>query len=96
MKKLITGVLLVALSFAPSIALAGIPGEPSAAVTETPGVQLAESALVDNSLTGAPNYAAREAATPQLAQFEGGSGGIWIGTGVLVVAVVVLLILLVR
>jgi hypothetical protein len=42
------------------------------------------------------NYAAREAATPQLAEFEGGRGGIWIGTGALVVIAIVLLIVFLR
>ena len=43
----------------------------------------------------ARDYAAREAAAPQLAEFAGGSGGIYIGTGVLVVALVVVVIILV-
>jgi hypothetical protein len=43
-----------------------------------------------------PNYAAREAATPQLADFEGGGGGIWLGTGALVVIAIVLIIVFVR
>jgi len=47
---------------------------------------------------GSPqDYAAREAAAPQLAGFSGGGGGIYIGTGALVVALlVVVVILLVR
>jgi hypothetical protein len=43
----------------------------------------------------ARDYAAREAAAPQLAEFASGSGGIYIGTGVLVVALVVVVIILV-
>jgi hypothetical protein len=41
------------------------------------------------------DYAAREAAAPQLAGFAGGSGGIYIGTGALVVALLVVVIVLV-
>jgi hypothetical protein len=97
MKKFITGVLLVALCFAPSIAQAGIPRAPLAAVAETPGGQLVASAPVADSPGSTRDYAAREAAAPQLGQFEGGGGGIYIGTGVLVVAlVVVLIIVLIR
>jgi len=43
------------------------------------------------------DYAAREAAAPQLASFAGGSSGIYIGTGALVVVLlVVVIVLLVR
>ena len=92
MKRLITGVLLVALCCAPSIAQAGIPRAPLAAVAEAPGGQFVASAPVDDS----PG-AAREAATPQLGQFEGGRGGFYIGGGaVVVVLLVVLLVVLVH
>jgi hypothetical protein len=97
MKKLIIGALLVALCCAPSIAQAGIPRAPSAAVVEAPGGQIVASAPVADSVGGTRDYAAREAAALQLGQFEGGSGGIYIGTGALVVAlIVVLVIVLIR
>jgi hypothetical protein len=47
-------------------------------------------------VSSTPNYAAREAATPQLADFEGGRGGIWIGTGALVVIAIVLIVVFVH
>ena len=97
MKRFITGVLLVALCCAPSIAQAGIPRAPSAAVAEAPGGQLVASAPVDDSPGATRDYAAREAAAPQVAQFEGGRGGFYIGSGaVVVVLLVVLLIVLVH
>lgn len=97
MKRLITCVLLVALCCAPSIAQAGIPRAPLAAVAEAPGGQFVASAPVDDSPGAARAYAAREAATPQLGQFEGGRGGFYIGGGaVVVVLLVVLLVVLVH
>jgi hypothetical protein len=97
MKKLIIAVLLAVLCCAPSIAQAGIPSAPSAAVVESPGGRLVASASVADSLTGAPNYASREAAAPQLGQFEGGGGGFYIGSGaVVVVLLVVLLVVFLR
>ena len=95
MKKLIATVLLAALCCAPSIAQAKIPGAPSAAVAEAPGGRLAESAPVDGSASGAREYAAREAANPQLGQFEGGGHWIYVGGGsVVVILLVVLLVVL--
>ena len=97
MKKLIIAVLLAVLCCAPSIAQAGIPRAPSAAVVEAPGGQLAQSEPIDDSASGAREYAVREAATPQLGQFEGGGGGIYIGGGaVVVVLLVVLLVVFLR
>jgi hypothetical protein len=96
MNKLITGMLLVALCCAPSIAQAGIPRAPLAAVVEAPGGQLVASAPVADSVGGTRDYAAREAANPQLGQFEGGGGWIYVGGGsVVVVLLVVLLVVLI-
>ncbi|HJX62431.1 MAG TPA: hypothetical protein VJ860_00595 [Polyangia bacterium] len=96
MKKLITCVLMAALLCVPSIARAAIPAQPTAAVAEGPGARPRASAPVDDSVSSTPNYAAREAATPQLADFEGGRGGIWIGTGALVVIAIVLIVVFVH
>jgi len=74
-----------------------MPRAPSAAAAQAPGGRPAASAPVDDSPGGTRDYAAREAAALQLGQFEGGSGGIYIGTGALVVAlIVVLVIVLIR
>jgi hypothetical protein len=51
--------------------------------------------LVDNSASATSSYATREAAAPQLAEFTGGSGGIYIGTGALVVALIVVVVVLI-
>jgi len=96
MKKLITCVLMAILLCVPSIARAAIPAQPTAAVTEVPGGRPAASAPVDDSVRSTPNYAAREAVTPRLAEFEGGGGGIWIGTGALVVLAIVLIVVFVH
>ena len=96
MKRLITCVLVAALLCVPSIARAAIPAQPAAAATEGPGGRPAASAPVDDSVRSTPNYAAREAATPQLAEFEGGGGGIWIGTGALVVLAIVLVVVFIH
>jgi hypothetical protein len=96
MKKLMTFVLMAVLLCVPSIARAAIPAQPTVAVTEVPGGRLAASAPVDDSVRSTPNYAVRETATPQLAEFEGGRGGIWIGTGALVVIAIVLIVVFVH
>jgi hypothetical protein len=95
MKKLLISALLVALSCVPSLGLAGDTRAPHAAVGAVPGVGLAEPVPLDISPGSTRDYAAREAAAPQLAEFAGGSGGIYIGTGALVVALVVVVVILV-
>jgi hypothetical protein len=96
MKKLMICVFMAVLLCVPSIALAAIPARPAAAVAEGPGARPSASAAVDDSLATTSDYAAREAATPQLADFEGGRGGIWIGTGALVVLTIVLIVVFVH
>jgi hypothetical protein len=92
-----TAVLLVALSCAPSLAQAAITPSSYRAAGDIPGKQLAQPEQRDVSPGSPQDYAAREAAAPQLAAFSGGGGGLYIGTGVLVVALlVVLVIVLVR
>ena len=96
MKRLMTCVLMAVLLCVPSIARAAVPAQPTAAVTEAPGGRLAASAPVDDSVRSTSNYAAREAATHQLAEFEGGRGGIWIGSGALLVIAIVLIVVFVH
>ena len=95
MNRLITGVLLVVLSSVPSFAQAESTSGPQVSAGETVGIGLAQSAPRDISPGSASDYAAREVAAPQLAEFEGGGGGIYIGTGALVVGLIVLIIILV-
>ena len=96
MKKLMTCVLMAALLCVPSIARATVPAQPATAVAGGPNARPAASAPVADSQASTSSYAAREAAAPQLADFEGGGGGIWVGTGALVVVAIVLLIVFLR
>jgi len=95
MKRFVTGVLLVALSCVPSLAQADVIRPPRVAVGGSPDHALASPARLDVSPGSTLDYAAREAAAPQLASFAGGGGGIYIGTGALVVALLVVIIVLV-
>jgi hypothetical protein len=95
MKKFITGVLLVALSCVPSLAQADVSHDPQAEEGRAPHNSLAQPTPIEVSPGSAPDYAAREAAAPQLAEFAGGGGGIYIGTGALVVALLVVIVVLV-
>jgi hypothetical protein len=95
MKRIITGVLLVALACVPSLAQADVLRPPQAAVGYSPGQGLAQAAQPDTSPGSTLDYRAREAAAPQLGGFAGGGGGIYIGTGALVVALLVVIIILV-
>jgi hypothetical protein len=97
MRRLMTVVLLVALPCAPALAQAAVTPSSHRVSGETPGTKLAQPEQLDVSPGSPQEYATREAAAPQLAAFSGGGGGIYIGTGVLVVALlVVLVIVLVR
>ncbi len=95
MKRLMTGVLLLAFAGAPSLARAGTintaPTAP-AAVAETRG----EPPIGSTPATAAPgetaDYAAREAAAPELGKFRGGSVVV-IGGGTLLIVLIVLIIL---
>jgi hypothetical protein len=89
--------LLVALSCAPTFAQASVTPSSYGTAGEVPGKKFAQPEQLDFSPGSPQDYAAREAASPQLAGFAGGGGGIYIGTGALVVGLlVVIVILLVR
>jgi len=80
----------------PSVDCAGSnSAQPAAAATEGHGGRAAASAPVDDSVRSTPNYAAREAVTPGC-RVRGGGGGIWIGTGALVVLAIVLIVVFVH
>jgi len=95
MKKLLISALLAAILCVPTLAQAGVEPAPHAALGALPRARPTVTAPNKVSPDSARDYAAREAAAPQLAEFAGGSGGVYIGTGVLVVALVVVVILLV-
>jgi hypothetical protein len=94
MKKVITAALLLALSYAPSIARAEMTGARPAAVGGSSSGRTAEAAPVNIAVGGA-DYAAREAASPALAAFQGGHTGIYIGGGAVTVLLLVLIILII-
>lgn len=96
-RKLLVGVLFVALSCVPSL----VQAEQARADQVTTGAIAdhapTQPAQLDYPPGSAQDYAAREAAAPQLTSFAGGGSGIYIGTGALVVALlVVVVVLLVR
>lgn len=93
MKRIITGVLLAVLAGGPSVSWAGTTREAPAAVDQSPTRRPAAPAPVAGRTADQANYAAREAATPELGKFEGGSVGIYIGGGALTVVLIVVLLL---
>jgi hypothetical protein len=94
-RKFMTGALLVALACAPSLAQAEVTRPSQAVEGMVPHNSSAQPAPMDTSPGSTTDYAAREAAAPELAEFAGGAGGIYIGTGALVVALLVVIVILV-
>lgn len=86
-KTALVAALLIAVAGVPSLAQARTRGEPATISRETSGARRVAATVT-------ADYAAREAAAPELAQFTGGDGGIYIGGGVLTVVLLVLLILI--
>jgi hypothetical protein len=95
MKNLIIGALLLALSCVPSIARATVIVRPPPAASASPGGRPTEPAPRTVLPDDARDYAAREAANPQLGAFEGGGVAIYIGGSALTVALIVVLILII-
>jgi hypothetical protein len=97
-KRLVAAVLLLAFAGAPSLARAAAinpaPGTP-AIVVETTAASPQGSPPARTTSSEAAGYAAREAAKPELGKFVGGSAVIYIGSGTLIVVLIVVLILLV-
>jgi hypothetical protein len=95
MKRLLAAALMMAFAIAPSIAQAATvnaaPVVPTA-VAESPGQTLAGAQPVGAAPGDTADYAAREAAAPQLGQFQGGSVVIFIGGGTLFVVLIIVLI----
>jgi hypothetical protein len=95
MKRLPVAAVLAAVLLAPALSRAETPSNPAEAATPAPGAQPCPAAD-ENSPAPDPeacDYAAREAAAPQLAEFSGGADGVYIGAGALVaIAVIILLI----
>ena len=91
-----TALLLLAFASAPSLARAGTintaPAAP-AAVAETPGEPPVSSAPASAAPGETADYAAREAAAPELGNFQGGSVVVFIGGGTLLIVLIILIVL---
>lgn len=96
MKRLFLGAVLAALCAVPTMSLADTQGAPwsIAAPGTREAPRKAWNGVERRSPDEASDYAAREAASPQLAQFAGGADGVYITTGALLVALIVVLILI--
>ena len=98
MKRLMAAVLLLAFASAPSLARAGTintaPAAP-AVVVETSGEPPVSSTPASAPKGDAANYAAREAAAPELGKFQGGSVVVFIGGGTVMIVLIIVLIVLV-
>ena len=86
--------LLVALSCVPSLAQAEGVLSPQASAGAALGKGVTQAVPLDISPGSPSDYAAREATAPQLGEFAGGGGGVYIGTGALVVGLIVLIVIL--
>jgi hypothetical protein len=95
MKKFFIGLLLVVFSSVPSLAQAQVESTSQAAASEGDLNRMGQPAQLDVSPGSAVDYAAREAAAPELAGFAGGGGGIYIGSGAVIVVLLVILIVIV-
>ncbi len=95
MKRLMAAALLVALASAPSIAQAATTNAAPLAPTAVVAGR-GESPVISTPVGATPgdtaDYAAREAAAPELGKFQGGSVVIFLGGGVALVVVIIVLI----
>ena len=96
MKRLLAALLLLAFASAPSLARAGTinPAPAIAAPVAEPAGEPPVSSTPAGAAPGeTSDYAAREAATPELGKFRGGSVVVIGGGTVLLVLLIVLIIL---
>lgn len=96
MKRLLISAWLMSLICVPSLAQAGVARDTTPAVVEAvPSVGPVKLAPLAPTPVTTRDFAAREAAAPQLADFAGGGNGIYIGSGALVVGILVVILILV-
>lgn len=96
MKRLFVGAVVAALCGAPGMSRAETPTAPREVVAPAARdaqARPAQDAGEQTTEGDASDYAAREKASPELAQFAGGDNGIYIGGGVIVAALLVVLLL---
>lgn len=95
MKRFLLGAVVAVLCSVPAVSRAETPGEARNAAAPVAPYFLARPAP-DTQAAGtdeAREYAAREKASPQLAQFSGGADGVYITSGAIAVALAIVLIL---
>jgi hypothetical protein len=94
MKRLFPVALVTVLCAAPALSRAETPPRGIAApATGEAQDGPASDGAAQNSEDEASDYAEREKASPELGEFAGGDDGIYIGSGVLLVALIVVLLL---
>ncbi|HEX3695782.1 MAG TPA: hypothetical protein VH374_10365 [Polyangia bacterium] len=95
-RQVATAVLAVLLVGTAGSARADAGGQPNPPVSSVPAQTVPGPAASEESLLGQSDYAQREAQVPQIADFKGGSVGVYIGGSTLaVVLLVVLLVILI-
>jgi hypothetical protein len=93
MKRLVLGVLLAVLCGAPGASRADVPGAVTAPAANDRHGRAASNGEAYAAEAETSEYAAREEAAPQLEEFAGGQRGVYIGSGALLVALIVVLLL---
>ena len=96
-KRLMTAVLLLAFAGAPSLARAGTINTAPAApppVAERTGAPPLRSTPAGAASGQTADYAAREAAAPELGKFQGGSVVVITGGTLVIVLLIVLIVLI--
>lgn len=92
MKRLLLGVVIAALCVIPGRSRAEAPSERTAVAPSAVPYYLARPAPAGTE-GEAGDYAAREQASPQLAEFSGGADGVYITSGAIAVALAIVLLL---
>ncbi len=95
MRRVLAAALLLAFAGAPSLARAATINAAPAGVAETPGEPPLGAAPASAAPGETADYAAREAAAPELGKFQGGSVVVFIGGGTLLIVLIIVLIILV-
>lgn len=95
MKTLLAAAVVAILCGTPGMARAETHGEPGkvAAPARTEGQPPGPDGDAQNPEGDANEYAEREAAAPQLAEFAGGADGVYVSAGAIAVALLVVLLI---
>lgn len=94
MKRLFVGVVLAALCGAPGLSRADAPGETRTVTVPARDAQAGRVPAGDaEEEIETSDLEEREKAAPQLAEFSGGADGVYITSGAILVALIVVLLL---